>query len=503
MLIRGGYLYPADAGDSVVVGGAVLVRGDRIAAAGPAADVEAAIAPGERDSLNVVDASDAMILPGFVNPHWHEMFAMRFPFKGTLRPSSDRDDRPAFMALGGDIPQISVLFDSFHDRIDELTPDEAFAIARYSMWTQLRSGVTTLGDLGSFNRPEALAAAARELGMRCAVTTWASDADCPPGAATFRRTRDADTVLARIEAVLRDVADDSSGLVRARPTAVYSVNMTDELGAGFADLTARYDVPFATHVGALRNEVEASRTYFGATPVRRFADLGLLSPRFMAVHCAHVDDDERRMLVDAGAHINVSPAKYGGAGETTVTETRAIPWLRRAGLPVSLSTDGAPLPVGGMAENMRTVWQQFNELSGDPTEVRPSDALAMATRIPARGLDWPGIGSVEVGNRADLVIVPTQDWRYLLNPRPLEGFLALGGSTDVDTVIVGGRVRVAGGRPVGLDASELEADYLDALASFTVRCLGIEPDVVGRWTRAARRGNGARRANGCNGRSTA
>jgi cytosine/adenosine deaminase-related metal-dependent hydrolase len=221
--------------------------------------------------------------------------------------------------------------------------------------------------------------------------------------------------------------------------------------------------------------------------VRRFADLGLLSPRFMAVHCAHVDDDERKLLADAGAHINLSPAKYGGAGETTVTETRAIPWFRRAGLPVSLSTDGAPLPVGGMAENMRAVWQQFNELSGDPTEVRPSDALAMATRIPARGLDWPGIGSVEVGNRADLVIVPAQDWRYLLNPRPLEGFLALGGSTDVDTVVVGGRVRVAGGRPVGLDQRELEADYLDALASFTVRCLGIEPDVVTRWTRAAAR----------------
>ncbi|GAA1739732.1 amidohydrolase family protein [Luedemannella helvata] len=478
LLIRGGSLYPADPAHRVIPGGAVLVDGDRIAAVGTTAEVEAAIRPEQRAELAVLDARGAMILPGFVNPHWHEMFAMRFPFKGALRTPGDRDDRPAFMAAGGDIPAISSAFDDFAGMIADLTPDEARAIARYSMWTQLRSGVTTLGDVGSFNHPAALADAARFLGLRCSLSTWASDARCAPGESRFRRTRDADTVLAGVEEVIRDVAGDTTGLLRARPTAVYSVNMTDELGTGFADLIRRYDLPFATHVGALRNEVEVSRTYFGATPVRRFADLGLLSPRFMAVHCAFADDDERKLLVDANAHVSYSPAKYGPAGEATVTETRAMPYFRRAGLDVSLSTDGAPLPVGGMAENMRAVWQQLNEMSADPTEVRPTDALAMATRLPARGLDWAGIGSLEPGHQADIVLIRTDDWRYLLNPRPLESFLALGGSRDVDTVLVAGRVRVRGGRPVGFDDDELRARYLDALASFSVRRLGVDPEVV-------------------------
>ncbi|MEJ3655423.1 amidohydrolase family protein [Actinomycetes bacterium KLBMP 9759] len=473
LLVRGGCLYPADAGASVIPDGAVLARDGRIVAVGPSAQVQAP------PDAEVVDATGHLILPGFVNPHWHEMFAMRWSPRAALRPPHDHDDQPAFMALGGDVCQVSAAFDSFHGLIGQLSDDEAAAIARYSMWTQLRCGVTTLGDVGSLNKPDALADAALHLGIRASISTWAADAVCPPDAGRYRRTRDADALLAEVERLLRRAAADRTGRLRARPTAVYGTNMTDELGAGLAGLVAEHDLPFATHVGALRNEYEVMRTYYGSTPVRRFADLGLLGPRFMAVHTAFVDEDERKLLVDAGVHVNFSPAKYGNAGESTLTETMAIPRFRRAGLDVSLSTDGTALPLGGMAEAMKATYQVFNEIAADPTEVLPTDALAMATRIPARGLDWDEqIGSLEVGKQADLVLVPADDWRYLLNPRPLEGFLALGGSHDVDTVIVGGRVLVRGGRCTDVDETELEANYVEAVGSFSVRCLGVDPDLV-------------------------
>jgi cytosine/adenosine deaminase-related metal-dependent hydrolase len=482
LLLHGGQIYPADRGARVLRDASLLVLGDRIAALGTAAEVDAALAaldPRQRDGLRTVDARRMMVLPGFVNPHWHELFAMRIPFKGALRPAQDRDDQAAFMALGGDLRQISVVFDSFHDQVDALTPDEAAAIARYSMWTQLRTGVTTLGDVGSLNRPEVMADVALGLGIRFVASTWASDAVCAPGETRFRRTRDSDTVLTRIEALLQRCARDGSGRLRARPTAVYGTNMTDELGHGFADLVQRYDVPFAAHIGALRNESEVMRTYYGSTPVRRFADLGLVSDRLTAVHCAFADDEERKLLLAAGVHLNHSPAKYGSAGETTLTDTRMIPELRRAGLDVSLSTDGTAMPISGMAEAMRAVWQMFNEMYADPTEVLPTDALAMATSIAARGLRWDDeIGSLEVGKQADLVLVPVDDWRYLLNPRPLESFLALGGSMDVDTVIVAGQPLVEGGRSTRLDEGRLQADYLEALASFSIRALRLDADLV-------------------------
>lgn len=482
LVIRHAHVYPATPGDPVIADAAVLAVDGRVSYVGPDSEVETALAAlgaAERDRLRSVDGRDTMVLPGFVNAHWHDLFAMRLAFNGALRDPSDRADRPGFMSCGGDMHLIGRVFDSFHDRIAELSPDEAPAVARYSMWTQLRAGVTTLGDVGSVNRPDALIEAAHTLGMRCSVSSWATDALCPPGASAHTRSRDTDTVLAECESMLNACARDNSGLIRGRPSVVYPIAMTDDLGRGLARLAARFDVPFATHVGAQRNESDHSRTYFGQTPIRRLEGLGLLSDRLMAVHCAFADDVERNLLLANAVHINHSPAKYGGHGESALTETRMIPELRRAGLPVSLSTDGAPLSFAGMPEAMRAAWQMHNELYADPTVVLPTDALAMATRIAAQGLGWDDqIGSIAPGKQADLVIVRTTDWRYLLNPRPLEAFLSLGGSADIDTVVVGGRVLIEHGHGVTADETDLRDDYLAALRSFSVRCQGVDPDTA-------------------------
>ena len=84
------------------------------------------------------------------------------------------------------------------------------------------------------------------------------------------------------------------------------------------------------------------------------------------------------------------------------------------------------------------------------------------------------------------MLVRADDWRYLLNPRPLEGLLHLGGSADVDTVLVGGVPRVRGGRLIDHAGEELEADYLAALESFTLRCLDVPADSVAAVMQQAR-----------------
>ncbi|MFF7855213.1 amidohydrolase family protein [Streptomyces sp. NPDC007904] len=483
-LITGGTVYTADARETVHARGAVLIVDDKVAAVGPAADVgkaAAALPPDVRSGLRTTDASRMMVLPGFVNAHWHEMFAMGFTMRGALRPVSDREDQVAFMGGGGDMHQISATFDRFDDLIEAMTPDEAQAIAEYSMWTQLRGGVTTLGDMGSLNRPRSMVAAARRLGMRFSASTWASDAVCPPDRATFRRTRDTDTVLAGFESLLGVVAADTSGRIRCRPNVSYVTNMSDELARGMAELVARHDLPFATHVGALRNEVELMRTYYGETGLRRLSELGLLDDRLMAGHAAHLDEHEQKLMLAARAHISHSPGKYGPSGENALTGTGVVPALRRAGLDVSLSTDAAALPGAGIAETMRAAWQMYNEMAADQTEVLPTDALAMATRIAARGLRWDDcVGSLEPGKQADLLLIPADDWRYLLNPRPLESFLWLAGSADVHTVVVGGRTLVENGRGVEVDERALRDRYLTALAGFTQRALRVPAEAIER-----------------------
>ncbi|MEV4096655.1 amidohydrolase family protein [Streptosporangium saharense] len=490
LLIRGGHVYTADEKARTHPEGSVLAVGGLIAAVGDVRTVDEAVAalgPRERAGLRVIDASRTMVLPGFVNPHWHEVLGRGLsPFGPSRRqpdPWRDQEDVPGPFAHGGDVRALSATFEAACSFADALEEEEAEAVAEYSLLLQLKSGTTTFGDVGSMNRPEALVAATDRLGLRGAVSVWAGDGMCAPGESRFRRTRDAAEVLDRLERVRLTTATHDSGRIRVMPSAIYTANMSDELGRGLAAFADRHRLPFATHLAALPDETDVMSHYFGISPVRRCAELGLLNDRLIAVHCAWADEEEWGMLRRARARLNHSPAKYGTTGESAMSGTRSLLRMARAGLELSLSTDGDGLPIGGMAEAMRQTWLTHNELFSDNTAVVPTDALAMATRLGARALLWDEeIGSLQVGKRADLVLVRTDDWRYLLRPRPLEGFLLLGGSTDVDTVIVDGRILVSSGQVTCVPEQAVRERFVTAVTQIAGRLFQVPAETLSRLT---------------------
>lgn len=481
VLVDHGFVYTADAGDHVHPDGSVLIVDGRIAAVGDSSEVRRVVGDFERDhgvDVRRIDARGQMVMPGFVNGHWHDMLAARFAFGAGLRPAHDGCDQQGFFAGGGNMHTVSAVFERSRGMIDELSAAESEAIARYAVWSQLRTGTTTLGDLGSLNRPEALADAVEALGIRGAISTWASDVVCRPGEDRPARTADCDDLLCELERVFERCAGDTSDRLRARPSAVYLTNLSDELGKALADLVSRFDSTFATHIGALRNEADFVTTYFGERPVTRLRNLGLISDRLMVVHSAFLDDEEVDELLAAGVHFDHSPAKYGGSGESTMSETKLLSRLVRDGAPVSISTDGNPIAIGGMLENMRAAWQGHNEICSDQTVVVPTRALAMGTRHAAQGLGWDEVGALEVGRHGDLVLVPIHDWRFLMSSRPLEALLTLGGSADVHTVIVGGEVVMEAYEVSRADERDLEHDCVDALSSFSKRIPSVDATLV-------------------------
>ncbi len=410
-----------------------------------------------------------MILPGFVNPHFHDVFLDRA--RQLLVDVGYGAKTPSPFSHGGNVTLLSREFDAMRGMVRQLRPDEATAIARYSLWTQLRCGITTVGEVGSLNHPEATIAALQFLGMRGAVNRWISDGYCDPDTGGFQRTQSVDDTLAELDEVAALCAAQPHGLVRFMASTIYSLNMSDELGEGIADLVRRHDARFATHLAALANEPAASVVAFGRSPVRRFHDLGLLGDRLLAVHCAFTDEAEQELIREHGVHVCMSPAKYGTTGENTMNGGE-LQFLRykRAGVNVSVSTDGEAAPVSGQIEAMRMAWLSQNELAADDTAVLPTEALAMGTRCAADALGWGAeIGSLEVGKQADLVQVPIDDWRYLLVSRPLESFLQMANHADVYSVMVGGRFVIQAGRACAFDERELEEAAVEATLSFVAR----------------------------------
>ena len=468
-------IYTADPARPVVPGGSVLVEGSVITAVGTAEEVDraeaASAAPQGR--YRRIDATNRMVLPGLVNDHWHEVGSLRAA-SGLTVDVDDAGTESGPFAHGGDMGGLTLFFDSFWDLVPAIPEDLKRLAALDSYVSQLRSGTTCVADFGSVNDPEILAEAVLATGIRGVVTAYSVDGVCHPAESAFTRTRDTGEILRHQEALLRRYGHHPSGRVRAMPSVLSGLGASDELIKGASDLAARYDTPLATHISAAANESSANQRYFGVRSVERWHLLGSLSDRVVSAHTAFADEEEFTWLVDAGVHVTHCPQRYGATGEVTITQTKQVLRFLEAGDRTSLSTDGDALPLGFMPETMKMAWLTYNEAAGDPSTVTPMRALGMATLAGARALRWDNeIGSLTPGKKADLVTVPIDDFRYAGVGRPLQSFLSMGSSGDVDTVVVDGRILVEDRIATFVDERALAAAFIAASSDFA-RGMGHE-----------------------------
>ena len=439
--IDGAFLYTADPARSVISDASLLVEGDMIVAVGKGTDVDAheSRLPPATGLTRHIDATKSMILPGLVNNHWHETSALMALGTATQDPD-DCDTTPGGMENGVDVAEQSAHFLKLLGLIEALPPELAYLFALRSYAVQLRSGTTCVADFGSTNRSGELAQAVLATGIRGLVTHYALDGEC---GSRFVRTCDTDKTLADIETMLSRYEHHESGRLRAMPTALWQMNASDELLTGVATLADRFDTPWGSHLAWCGNESEATLRYFGMRSIERMHRLGVLSNRLISIHTAYADPDEFDWLVQSGAHLSYSPQKYGASGEAPIVSTGLIRKFLKAGAPVTFSSDGDVRPMGHMPEAMRMGWLQCNESGGDRSILTPMKTLSMATRLPAQSLGWASeIGQLAPGMKADFITVRVDDWRYDGIRRPLDTFLIMGGSSDVDMVAVDGRILV-------------------------------------------------------------
>lgn len=453
-LIRGGFIYTADLRNRVIPNGWILVSGEKILALGdqqtPTPDYD-----------RLISAEGKLVVPGFINPHWHESF---------VAPNFEQPDDSGLMptpySRGGNIEALSSMFGFIAGVGKRLTPGEAQAIARWSLWTQLRSGTTALGDLGSANTPDALAQAALDLGMRIRVSRWGSDIMIPNNAREFKKIADTREQADDWLALMETWNDHPSGLIGGMPSVMGAFGSSDEQLIALREVAQKFKSPYATHLAPLRNEREAVVRVFGRSPVERFDDLGLLTQRLLAVHTAYANEEEYQRLVATGVNICHSPAHYGMLGEATNSETKQIARFLKDGVPVSSSTDGDVSFIGGMPEALRATHLNHNEANNDNTTCPPTLALRTGTINGAKALGWQDkIGSLDPGKQADLVLINIDDWRYQIGNHPLRTFLVTGSSADVDTVMIAGKILVQQGRSTGFDEQELLKDSRRAISS--------------------------------------
>jgi len=182
------------------------------------------------------------------------------------------------------------------------------------------------------------------------------------------------------------------------PHAPYSVS--DDALTHVATLAEEMDIPIHMHVHETAQEISDSIATFGKRPLQRLGDLGVLSPRFQAVHAVDLDENDFTLLRESGAGVVHCPKSNMKLASGFCPVDR----LHKEQIRVALGTDGASSNNAlNMLEEIRTAALMAKAVNRDASTLPAADALKMATLDAANILGLGDeIGSIEPGKRADL-----------------------------------------------------------------------------------------------------
>lgn len=422
LLVGGDLVLTLDEQGRVLRNGALAVSGGRIVDIGPAAALEA-----RWSATKHLDGKGRLVIPGLVNVHNHT------PLMITRGMIEDIGFAPMYTP---GIPQGHWL-----------DADDAYALSCLGMYELLRAGCTTVVDY--YRYPSSCARAAAELGLRAVIAGRVHDAD--PAALAVGRYEHKTEVG---QASLRENAElierwngHDGGRIRCDWAPHAPDTCSDDLLREVGRLAEAHGGNLHTHLAQLPIEVEAVQARSGLTPARLLDKLGLLNERLIAAHCIHMDRADIELCGKAG--ITVAHAPIGNAKGGRIAP---IVELRDAGARIALCTDTFS---GDLIEAMRwSIAMQRIDRQGNVLDART--VLDWGTREGAAALGMGSeIGSLEIGKRADIVLLDNRS--PSLAPL-VDGYGVLVHSAsgrDVDTVIVDGRIVLAGGQPVRVDGAEI------------------------------------------------
>jgi len=371
-----------------------------------------------------VQRPDHALIPGFINAHTHASMSL---FRGIA------DDLPLMEWLNNHIwPAEAKWVDH------EFMRDGAeLAIAE-----MLLAGTTCFNDM--YFHPDIVARVAQNMGIRAFVglimldfpSAWASGPDeyLDKGLAVHDETRS----LSLVNTTLA-------------PHAPYTVS--DEPLIKIRTYADELQVPIHMHVHETKQEVLDAVAHSGARPLQRLDELGLLTPRMMAVHMTQLNDQEIELTVQQGMHIVHCPESNLklASGYCRVAD------LLEAGANVCLGTDSASSNNDlDMLGEMRSASLMAKMVSEDARALPAWQALEMATINGAKALNIQHeIGSLEVGKSADIVAIDLNHITTQPVYNPIAQIVYSASRDQISDVWVHGKERVRNKKLLDTDLTSL------------------------------------------------
>jgi len=424
ILIKNGFIVTMDSERRIYPRGSVYISEGRIESAGKTVDVP-------RSPEFIINAEHKVVMPGFVNTHAH----LQQYFRGVYE-------------LIGDFYRVNLPLEGYR------RPEDMQHLGLASCAELVYGGSTTAVVIYTY--PDGFAKAAKEMGNRVVLGADVEEVDLEKlrsGVYEYIREK-GEAAVRRTVNLYKDWHGKADGKITTIIAPKAADLVTVETYLKCKELAEEFNLKMSTHLSQSWREVMQVKKLYGKTPTEHLKGLGVLNNRLMGAHCTYVTERDLSLIREAGVSILHCRA---------VTNP-LLRWLDQ-GIKVGFGTDDYHHDMlqllreilWGAAARAKSEGGAAEMLASSRRTARPNfyELLELATRGGAEVLGLGGeIGSLESGKKADVITVDLMNPFITPTRDPLTSIVLYGTSSDIDNVIVDGRILKLGGRLTSLDLEQ-------------------------------------------------
>lgn len=417
VLILGGFLVVDS--HSIYKSWGVLIQGNRIQVIAENSTLKANYS-GEK----IIDATDKILAPGFVNAHHHAY---------------------GILAHGISIGQVPAGFRAFLEdfwwpRVENrLDHEMIIAATAQSCYEMINSGITSFCDI--LEAPNALpgvlhaeAEVVRQSGLRAKLCIEASERIS---------TENGNKCLQENAGFIKSAAGQDE-LINGMMCTHTSFTCTQEFLRRALEMSRALDTSLHLHLSESQYEPEFCMRKYGMRPVHWYESFGfwnenILASQLVAVEQSEIDVLSRNKV--RGVHMPLSNCEVGGG-------ISPVPQILAGGLSMGLGTDGY---INNFFEVMRGAFL-IHKASNRDTNVMPADKVfEMATQGGADALGFSKTGRLDAGYSADLIAIDGNFPTPVTEENVLDQLILYRNPSEVSLVMVDGKILKENGIVLSLD----------------------------------------------------
>lgn len=447
LIIRDGIVITVDRKRRIITNGSVAINGSRIVAVEPTEKVDS-LYLGEK----VIDASGHIVCPGLVDTHVHLAQAL-------LR------------GCGEEVNALTWLKKRIWPLQGHFTENDGKASAELCILEMISSGTTCFLEVLLHKRYgfDGIAEVVKRSGIRGILAKAVMDRPSFSDGSILHEGMfedKTDSIQATV-AHLREWRRRGNGRVGVwfgpRPIG----NCTAETYKEIAELAQENRTGVTIHHSEVKEQVDYCKKKYGMVPTAFMKKVGLAGRNIVYAHCIYMTDREIEIMCKTRtncAHVPSSDMKLAMG-------IAAVSNMQRSGVNVSLGCNGgANNNTYDMLRELSRACLLQRVVTKNPLAVSNMQALEMATINGAKALGLETqIGSIEVGKKADLILVDCKKAHMQPLMDPVATLVHCAAGADVDTTIVDGQPLMKNRKVLTMKADQVVANAKNSLSAVIKR----------------------------------